>query len=99
MQCWGPMATRPVGPGPGAAVGARIRDVVGALSGFVVVFPALPSLFLVPLLLQLLDNFIFHRFLEECGEAFTEFVGWGRSMRVRFTVEMTCGGDEFVCGI
>ena len=90
------MATRSVGLGLRVAVGARIRDVVGALSGFVVVFSVLPSLLLAPLLLQLLGGFVFHRFLEECGEAFAKFVGWGRSVRMWFAVAMTCGSDGFV---
>jgi hypothetical protein len=59
--------------------------------------PVLPSPLLASLSLQLLGDFVFHRFLEECGEAFAEFVGWGqRSARVRFVVAMTCGSDEFV---
>jgi hypothetical protein len=84
---WGLTVARSVacssglGLGLGVAVGAGIRDVVGALSGFVVVFPVLPSPLLAPLSLQLLGGFVFHRFLEECGEAFAEFVSWGGGVR------------------
>jgi hypothetical protein len=97
------MVARPVayssglGLGLSIAAGAGVRGAVGALSGFVVVFPVLPSPLLAPLSLQLLGDFVFHRVLKECGEAFAEFVGWGRrSARVRFAVAMTCGSDEFV---
>ena len=100
MRRWGSMATRSVSLGLGIAVGAGIRDVVGALSGFVMVLPVPPSPLLVPLSLQLLGDFVFHRFLKGCSEGFTEFVGWGRrSAKVRFAVAMTCGSDEFIYGI